>query len=69
MVYLGKPRRKYSHDTIFRPMKTQLINMDDYEGIKYPDLDTKRAVIDKMLADKINELLLRVEELENGKSS
>jgi hypothetical protein len=50
-------------------MKTQLINMDDYEGIKYPDLDTKRAVIDKMLADKINELLLRVEELENGKSS
>jgi hypothetical protein len=39
--------------------------MHDYEGIRYPDLDTKRAVIDKMLADKINELYRIVDELEH----
>ena len=41
------------------------ISMHDYEGIRYPDLDTKRAVIDKMLADKINELYRIVDELEH----
>lgn len=41
------------------------ISMHDYEGIRYPDLDTKRAVIDKMLADKINELFMIVDELEH----
>ena len=40
------------------------IAMHDYEEIRYPDLDTKRAVIDKMLADKINELYRIVDELE-----
>lgn len=40
------------------------ISMHDYEGIRYPDLDTKRAVIDKMLADKINELYRIIDELE-----
>ena len=41
------------------------ISMHDYEGIRYPDIDTKRAVIDKMLADKINELFRIVDELEH----
>lgn len=41
------------------------ISMHDYESIRYPDLDTKRAVIDKMLADKINELYRIVDELEH----
>ena len=45
------------------------IAMHDYEGIRYPDLDTKRAVIDKMLADKINELYRIVDELEHKTNS
>jgi hypothetical protein len=32
------------------------ISIEDYESIRYPDMDTKRAVIEKMLADKINDL-------------
>jgi len=41
------------------------ISMHDYEGIRYPDLDTKRAVIDKMLADKINDLYRIIDDLEH----
>jgi len=50
--------KKYKH------FNNHKISMHDYEGIRYPDLDTKRAVIDKMLADKINDLYRIVDELE-----
>ena len=53
---------KVKKDTHFNNHK---ISMHDYEGIRYPNLDTKRAVIDKMLADKINELFRIVDEIEH----
>jgi hypothetical protein len=40
------------------------INMEDYEGLNYPDLDNKRAIIDKMLADKINEIFRILDDME-----
>ena len=40
------------------------ISIEDYEGIRYPNLDTKRAVIDKLLADKINELFRIIDAME-----
>jgi len=40
------------------------ISIEDYEGIRYPNLDVKRAVIDKLLADKINELYRIIDTLE-----
>ena len=42
----------------------QFINMSDFEKLIFPDLDSKRAFMDKMLADKINEILIRLEDLE-----
>ena len=43
------------------------VSIEDYENIKYPNIDTKRAVIDKMLADKINELYRILDEMEEKK--
>jgi hypothetical protein len=45
------------------------VSIEDYESIKYPNIDTKRAVIDKMLADKINELYRILDEMEEKKIS
>jgi hypothetical protein len=39
------------------------VQIDDYEKIKYPNLDVKRAVIDRVLADKINELYRIIDEI------
>jgi hypothetical protein len=39
------------------------VKIEDYEKIKYPNLDVKRAVIDKVLADKINDLYLIIDEI------
>jgi hypothetical protein len=43
------------------------VSIEDYEGIRYPNMDTKRAVIDKMFADKINEVLRILDEIEEKK--
>ena len=37
----------------------QLINMDDFESLPFPNLDEKRKFIDLMLAGEINELKLK----------
>ena len=47
----------------------QLINFDDYENMSYPNLDIKRAVIDKMLTDELNEDRVRIGILEQKKAS
>ncbi len=53
-------KAKQSANSYFNNFK---ISFDDYESIRYPDLDTKRAVIEKMLADKINDLYLIIDEI------
>jgi hypothetical protein len=58
---LLEPRRKRLKKVYFNLNK---INIEDYEGIKYPTIDTKRAVIDKMLADKLNEFFRILDVLE-----
>lgn len=40
------------------------VSIEDYESIRYPNLDVKRAVIDKVLADKINELFRIIDTME-----
>jgi lysyl-tRNA synthetase class I len=47
-------------------MKSQLINMDDFEGLQFPSVDAKRVYMDKMFADKINEMLQRLDAIEEA---
>lgn len=47
--------------------KDNKINKEDYEGIKYPDLDTKRQVIDSMLIDKINDIFRILDDLKDNR--
>ena len=38
--------------------------MDDFEKLKFNSVDEKRAFMDKMLADKINELIAALVDFE-----
>ncbi len=55
----GNPHRYY---------KNHKVQIEDYESIRYPNMDVKRMVIEKMLADKINDLYLIIDELEQRAS-
>ncbi len=50
-----RPKNGYFHN--YR------VKIEDYEKIRYPNQDVKRAVIDKVLADKINDLYMIIDEL------
>ena len=47
------------HDMKYTDLK---LNKEDLEGSRYPNLDTKRQVIDGAIIDKINEILKILDE-------
>jgi hypothetical protein len=41
-------------------MLIDLIEPEKWEKLKYPDLDSKRAIIDRVIIDKVNDIIIEL---------